>query len=102
MRTTQDYDVGRVREYPDAPVTGVGWVIFAAILLGLSGAWNFFDGIAAFLDLLAGVVGDTTHHGRSEKRPSSSHQHLGTSLSTDDSAASTLASGAGRRIPRLG
>ena len=50
MRTTQDYDAGRARgprDSYDAPVTGVGWVLFAAILLGLSGVWNFFDGIAA-------------------------------------------------------
>ncbi|MGZ4256810.1 MAG: DUF7144 family membrane protein [Gaiellaceae bacterium] len=52
MRTTQDYDVGR-RDYAagslayEAEKKGAGWVAFAAILLGLSGLWNFFDGIAA-------------------------------------------------------
>ena len=52
MRTTQDYDVGR-RDYAagamayEAERKGAGWVAFAAILLGLSGLWNFFDGIAA-------------------------------------------------------
>jgi len=52
MRTTQDYDVRR-RDYDagamayEADRKGAGWVVFAAILLGLSGLWNFFDGIAA-------------------------------------------------------
>jgi hypothetical protein len=28
-------------------VKGVGWVLFAAIILGLAGIWNFIDGILA-------------------------------------------------------
>src|SRR5438552_4928497 len=52
VRTTQDYDAGR-RDYAagaaayERDTKGAGWVVFAAILLGLSGLWNFFDGIAA-------------------------------------------------------
>ena len=50
MRTTQDYDVG-ARGYAampgDSDETGAGWVTFAAIMLGLTGLWNLFDGIAA-------------------------------------------------------
>ena len=55
MRTTQDYDVGR--QYPGPPGAvagdepeGSGWVLFAAVLLGLAGLWNFFAGIAAIAD----------------------------------------------------
>jgi hypothetical protein len=50
MRTTQDYDVkspaytgGRY----ETEGGGVGWVVFAASMLGLSALWNIFDGIAA-------------------------------------------------------
>jgi hypothetical protein len=50
MRTTQDYDVG-ARGYSamdgGAAPAGAGWVTFAAIMLGLTGVWNLFDGIAA-------------------------------------------------------
>jgi hypothetical protein len=51
MRTTQDYDVGRL----SSPTTvaepeGSGWVLFAAVMLGLAGLWNFFAGIAAIAD----------------------------------------------------
>ena len=49
MRTTQDYDAGQ--DYAalpgDADPAGAGWVLFAAIMLGLLGIWNFFEGIAA-------------------------------------------------------
>ena len=53
MRTTQDYEVGRGYAAPPPAygggpaATGAGWVLFAAILLGLSSIWNLFDGIAA-------------------------------------------------------
>jgi hypothetical protein len=51
MRTTQDYDVGSPGYATGAPYegdgSGVGWVVFAASMLGLSALWNFFDGIAA-------------------------------------------------------
>ena len=51
MRTTQDYDVGSPGYAAGAPYdsdgSGVGWVVFAASMLGLSALWNFFDGIAA-------------------------------------------------------
>jgi hypothetical protein len=50
MRTTQDYDVG-ARDYSamggDPTPPGAGWVTFAAVMLGLTGLWNLFDGIAA-------------------------------------------------------
>jgi hypothetical protein len=45
MRTTQDYEVPPTYE-SDAP-QGVGWVTFAAIMLGFAGTWNFIEGIAA-------------------------------------------------------
>ncbi len=51
MRTTQDYDVAR--PYQGAPGTGgdepagAGWILFAAVMLGLGGIWNVFAGIAA-------------------------------------------------------
>lgn len=51
MRTTQDYDVGR--NYSAAMASdaggpaGTGWVTFAAVMLGLTGLWNCFAGIAA-------------------------------------------------------
>lgn len=48
MRTTQDYG----RSYTAAPAlegepAGIGWVVFAAVMLGLAGLWNVIDGIAA-------------------------------------------------------
>jgi hypothetical protein len=53
MRTTQDYDVGRQYSGPppgavagDDP-KGWGWVLFAAVMLGLASFWNVFAGIAA-------------------------------------------------------
>ena len=50
MRTAQDYELAR--DYSTAPPldggpTGVGWVVFATVMLGLAATWNFFDGIAA-------------------------------------------------------
>jgi len=49
MRAAQDYELqgtyGSVSNY--AEPTGIGWVTFAAIMLGLAGAWNFIDGILA-------------------------------------------------------
>ena len=51
MRTTQDYDVGSTGYAAGAAYggdgSGVGWVVFAASMLGLSALWNVFDGIAA-------------------------------------------------------
>jgi hypothetical protein len=46
MRTTQDYDVGSAYA-SGGEVQGAGWVAFAAIMMGLLGIWNFFEGIAA-------------------------------------------------------
>jgi len=47
LRTAPDFDAPRVyhTDY-DAPA-GVGWVMFAAIMLALAGIWNCFAGIAA-------------------------------------------------------
>ena len=53
MRTTQDY--GPSERYDQPPPntgygeepSGQGWVLFAAIMMGLLGVWNFFEGIAA-------------------------------------------------------
>jgi len=54
MRTTADYGVGRrYEEFPDAATggpPGSGWVVFASVMLGLAGIWNFFAGIAAIGD----------------------------------------------------
>jgi hypothetical protein len=40
------YDVARV-ETSDYDIAGSGWVTFAAVMLGLAGTFNFFDGILA-------------------------------------------------------
>jgi hypothetical protein len=49
MRTAQDYELqstyAAVPDYGDTK--GVGWITFAAVLLGLAGIWNFVDGILA-------------------------------------------------------
>lgn len=53
MRTTQDYGPSERYDRPPPNVgygeepSGQGWVLFAAILMGLLGIWNFFEGIAA-------------------------------------------------------
>jgi hypothetical protein len=49
MRTAQDYELeGRyaATSHSDSP-SGVGWVTFAAVLLGFAGVWNSIDGILA-------------------------------------------------------
>jgi hypothetical protein len=49
MRTASDYELqgtyGSVSEY--AEPQGVGWVTFAAVMLGVAGTWNFIDGMLA-------------------------------------------------------
>ncbi len=41
-------DTGYETDYPvDDATRGSGWVAFAAIMLGLAGAWNIIDGILA-------------------------------------------------------
>jgi hypothetical protein len=47
VRTTQDYEVGRDYGGGVGEPAGVGWVAFAAVMLGFTGLWNVFDGIAA-------------------------------------------------------
>jgi len=35
-------------DYADLEASkGVGWVVFATVMLGLAGIWNFFEGVAA-------------------------------------------------------
>jgi hypothetical protein len=47
VQARQDYDL-RAHYYPDYDASkGVGWVTFAAVLLGLAGLWNFVAGILA-------------------------------------------------------
>jgi hypothetical protein len=49
MRTAQDYELeGRyaATSSNDSP-GGLGWVTFAAVMLGLAGLWNSIDGILA-------------------------------------------------------
>lgn len=55
MRTTQDYDVART--YSESPAAtagdepeGMGWIVFATVMLGLAALWNVFAGIAAIAD----------------------------------------------------
>jgi len=45
VRTTQDYEVPPLYAIDERP--GNGWIVFAAVMLGLAGLWNFIDGIAA-------------------------------------------------------
>jgi hypothetical protein len=48
--TTQDYGGGGMAggaEDAYAEPKGYGWVLFAAIMLGVLGVWNVFEGIAA-------------------------------------------------------
>ena len=48
MRTTQDYQLqGSYESSAYEGPAGVGWVMFAAVMLGLAGIWNFLDGILA-------------------------------------------------------
>jgi hypothetical protein len=50
MRTAQDYELeGRYAASTDGP-SGLGWVTFAAVLLGLGGVWNTIAGILAITD----------------------------------------------------
>jgi hypothetical protein len=49
MRAAQDYELegayGSVPDYGEP--RGLGWITFAAVMLGLAGTWNFVDGILA-------------------------------------------------------
>jgi hypothetical protein len=47
MRTAQDYELQSTYVPYEGETKGVGWVTFAAVLLGLAGIWNFVDGILA-------------------------------------------------------
>jgi hypothetical protein len=49
MRTAQDYELqGRYTGASDVDTPGgLGWVTFAAVMLGLAGIWNSIDGILA-------------------------------------------------------
>ena len=52
MRTAQDYELqGQYAPASDIdPPRGVGWVTFAAVMLGVAGVWNSIDGILAIAD----------------------------------------------------
>jgi hypothetical protein len=63
MRTTQD-DETQTGYVGDPP--GVGWVGFAAVLLGLAGAWNFIEGILAISS--AHIYTDNAHYVFSDLR----------------------------------
>ena len=48
MRAAQDYELqGGYGRGDYSEPTGLGWVTFATVLLGLAGIWNFIDGILA-------------------------------------------------------
>jgi hypothetical protein len=47
MRAAPDYQLEGTYVSDTAQPTGVGWVTFAAILLGVAGFWNAIDGILA-------------------------------------------------------
>jgi hypothetical protein len=49
MRTAQDYQLQGAYDSvsDDAGTRGIGWVTFAAIMLGVAGTWNVIDGILA-------------------------------------------------------
>lgn len=49
MRTSQDYDIQGAYPAGDLP-RGMGWVTFAAVMLGVVGVWNSIDGILAIAD----------------------------------------------------
>ena len=49
MRTSQDYDIQGTYPAGDLP-RGMGWVTFAAVMLGVVGVWNSIDGILAIAD----------------------------------------------------
>ena len=50
MRTTPDYELqgNYASSVPEGDVgEGTGWLLFAALMLGLAGIWNFINGILA-------------------------------------------------------
>ena len=49
MRTAQDYEAWSYapREVDEADPAGIGWVTFAAVMLGLAGTWSLIVGILA-------------------------------------------------------
>jgi hypothetical protein len=49
VRTAQDYELRSAYDPGTdyGPERGVGWLTFAAVMLGLAGIWNFIDGILA-------------------------------------------------------
>ena len=48
MRPARDYGLPSAYGVPDYDEPqGVGWVTFAAVMLGVAGIWNFVDGILA-------------------------------------------------------
>ena len=48
MASTAARDIDYDTDYPSGVAAeGTGWIAYAAIMLGLAGGWNFFDGILA-------------------------------------------------------
>jgi len=47
MRAAQDYELQGTYVPDYSEPTGLGWVTFATVMLGLAGIWNFVDGILA-------------------------------------------------------
>jgi hypothetical protein len=49
--TSQDYELRGAYSLPDDETQkGIGWVTFAALMLGLAGIWNFVAGVLAIAD----------------------------------------------------
>jgi hypothetical protein len=57
MRTTQDYELQA--DYALYEPRGAGWVSFAAMMLGFTGLWNFFEGILAIASSRVYVAHET-------------------------------------------
>ena len=47
MQASRDYELRTSYYGDDDAQKGVGWVTFAAVMLGLAGLWNFVEGILA-------------------------------------------------------
>jgi hypothetical protein len=51
MHTGRDYELRGTYSLPDDDTPkGIGWVTFAAVMLGLAGIWNFVAGMLAIAD----------------------------------------------------
>jgi hypothetical protein len=61
MTTAASGDMGYDTRYASGEMTdaGAGWIVYAAIMLGLAGVWNIFEGIAAIASSKVYVAGAT-------------------------------------------